>query len=158
MNFMKKTRIIRLVVIAIFLFLIRLYVVQGFKTFGKSMEPTYMDGSFIFVDKLTYKVRTPRRGEVIVFRTKEKPYLYFEKRVLGLAGEKIEIKDGNLFVNDKQEVEEYLSEKNSWDVEPFVVRQGCVFVAGDNRSMPHKFHLLTQVDIKNIIGRVIGGK
>ncbi|HNS31561.1 MAG TPA: signal peptidase I [bacterium] len=155
---MGRVKIFRLAVIALFLLLIRQYVLQPFRVFGISMEPVYRDGSIILVDKLVYRFRTPRRGEIVVFRTQDAPYLYFVKRVIALPQEQVEMKDGTLFINGRKTEEKYFSGQNGWNIEPFTVRKECVFVIGDNRSMPEDFHLFTQVAIKNIVGRVPGGR
>ena len=156
MNFIKHKRIVRLVGIIVFLLLLRHYIVQPFRTFGISMEPTYRDGSFLLVDKITYKIRCPKRGDVIVFRTQTPPYMYFVKRIVGLSEEKVAMKQGMLFINERRIEERYLVEQGNWDIKPFTVRKGCVFVIGDNRSMSKESHLLTEVSMRNIVGRVIG--
>ena len=155
---MKKISIIRLFFTVLSILLLRYYVIQPFRTTGISMEPTYRNGSIIFVNKLVYRIRKPERGEIVVFRTNDAPYLYFVKRILGLAGEEIEINNGKLLVNGMQVEEGYLPAQNSWDIPPFDVREGCVFVAGDNREMPVEAHIFTQVALRNIVGMAMGGR
>jgi len=119
------------------------------------MEPTLKDNQIVLVNKLPYHFRKPLRGEIILFRTTEEPPLYFIKRVVGLEGERIEFKDGKVYVNGKLLNEPYVVYNDKWNVGPIKVKKNCVFVVGDNRAMPAKFHLFTQVSLKNIIGKVL---
>ena len=119
------------------------------------MEPTLKDNQIVLVNKLPYHFRKPVRGEIIVFRTTQNPPLYFLKRVVGLEGEQIEFKNGRLYVNGKLLNEPYVVFNDNWNIGPIRVKKNCVFVVGDNRAMPEKFHLFTQVSLKNIIGKVV---
>ncbi len=123
-----------------------------------SMEPTIHDGSIVFANKIVYKLKPVQRGDIIVFRTSNRPYAYFVKRVIAFSGEKVEFKNGNLFINDKPYKETYLTEKGEWNVEPFYVKEGKIFVCGDNRITDWQSHFHPQISKKNIIGRVMGYK
>jgi len=153
-----KKRSLRLFFIAALILAARFFVLQPFRTTGSSREPCCYDGNIVVADKLTYLAREPRRGEIVVFRTNDKPYLYFLKRVIGLPGENVEIRDGLLLVDGRNIREWYLAEANDWNVGPLKVRDDSVFVIGDNRSMPEYDHLFTQVALKNIVGRVLWKK
>jgi len=133
-----------------------LFFIQWFRTFGMSMEPTIHDGAIVFVNKLVYRFKPVKRGDIIVFRTSNRPYVYFIKRVIAFSGEKVEFKDGNLFINDRHVEEPYLSEKGNWNVEAFIVKDGKIFVCGDNRLTDWMFHFHPQISMKNITGRAIG--
>ena len=130
-----KKRVIRILFLIFVIFVLQRFFIQPFRTFGISMEPTIHDNSIVFVNKIVYKFRKPQRGEIIVFRTNEKPYLYFMKRVIGLPGETV---------------------KNNWNIGPFKVKENCVFVIGDNRKMEPEYHTFGQVAFKNILGKVMG--
>ena len=151
-----KKRVIRILFLIFVIFVLQRFFIQPFRTFGISMEPTIHDNSIVFVNKIVYKFRKPQRGEIIVFRTNEKPYLYFMKRVIGLPGEIVEIKNGVLYVNGKRKSEPYLKFKNNWNIGPFKVKENCVFVIGDNRKMEPEYHTFGQVAFKNILGKVMG--
>ncbi len=93
-------------------FFIRLYIISPFQIIGPSMEKTfhggnviknangqYGDGEFILVDKMTYRITTPKRGDVVVFSPRIGPdKKYLIKRVMGLPGDKIKIEDKFVFI------------------------------------------------------------
>lgn len=76
----------------------RLYVAQPFLVSGPSMDNTFADGQYLIVDELTYERRAPLRGEVVIFKYPLDTKKYFIKRVIGLPGETIEIKDDKVTV------------------------------------------------------------
>ena len=151
-----KFAVFRIICVIIVLVFIRVIFIQWFRAFGTSMEPTISDGSIVFVNKITYKVHPVKRGDIIVFRTSNKPYVYFIKRVLGLPGEKIEFREGLLFINGVEMPEPYLKERGDWNTQPFIVRKNHFFVCGDNRLVAWENHFHPQISMKNIVGRVIG--
>lgn len=140
------------VLVALVLF-IRFYIFQFFRVSGPSMCPTlnmldekceYGKGEFIFVNEFLYNfVRDPQFGEIVVFHPPHKDE-YYIKRVLGTAGDTIQIKDGNLYLtNDKFENylldESYLSAVNQGQTQvfgedTFTVPQNHILLFGDNRS------------------------
>lgn len=99
---------------------------------GSSMEPTLHSGDRLIVDALTYRFREPRRGEVIVFRNPSTGERYI-KRVVGLPGDVVVIRDGAVYVNGRRLVEDYVQGPTIAARSVFVVPKKCVFVLGDNR-------------------------
>ena len=83
--------------IAIFLFLY-LLVMQPHKIKGDSMQPNFPDGEYLLTDKISYRLREPERGEVIVFKAPGANGEEFIKRIVGLPGEKISIKDKRIYI------------------------------------------------------------
>ena len=146
------------VVLILFFFLIKTFFIQPFRAFGPSMEPTIPDGKIIFVNRIVYKFRKPERGEIVVFRTSDKPYIYFVKRVIGKEGERIKIINGDVFVNGKKLKEEYVVNRSNWNMLEIKVRKNHIFVIGDNRSMDISQHLKGEVSLKNVVGKVMGIK
>jgi len=146
------------VVLILFFFLIKTFFIQPFRAFGSSMEPTIPDGKIIFVNRIVYKFRKPERGEIVVFRTSDKPYIYFVKRVIGKEGERIKIINGDVFVNGKKLKEEYVVYKSNWNMLEIKVKKNHIFVIGDNRSMDISQHLKGEVSLKNVVGKVMGIK
>ncbi|MCL5674948.1 MAG: signal peptidase I [Candidatus Omnitrophica bacterium] len=151
-----KKAIIRTSIVIILIICINAFFVKVFRTVGKSMEPTIRNYSLVFVNRLAYLHHIPAEDDIIVFRTSNRPYLYFVKRVIGLPGETISFKDGSLYINGIEKSQPYISFKDNWTVKPFKVKKGFIFVAGDNRhfSWNEQFH--AQVNIKDVIGKVIG--
>lgn len=111
-----RKRLILWVGIISFILIIRFFVFQMFTTIGSSMEPTIPEGSIIFVNKIVYKFRKPERKEIIVFRTSDKPYVYFVKRVIGKEGETIKIINGEVFINGERIDEPYVVFNSGWNM------------------------------------------
>ncbi len=125
--------------IAIFLF-IYLLVLQPHKIKGDSMQPNFPDGEFLLTDKVTYRFGQPKRGDVIVFEAPVAPGEEYIKRIIGLPGDKVSVKQGKVYVNDKMLEEKYL--KNTVytlggaflsDGQVVTVPEKEYFVLGDNR-------------------------
>ena len=99
--------ITKIVVIALLIVVpIRYFLFQPFFVRGQSMEPNFEDGNYLIVDELSFRLRDPQRGEVIVFKYPNNPSQRYIKRIVGLPGETIEIKDGKviIFENNQRKV------------------------------------------------------
>lgn len=116
---------------------IRTWVAQPFIVRGASMEPTFDDGEYLIVDELSYHFRDPKRGEVIIFRYPNNPSKFFIKRVIGLPGEEIQIRNNNLFLlNDSQPIElnePYLQKAITAPNALIELGEKEYFMLGDNR-------------------------
>jgi len=123
---------------------IRAYVVEARIIPSGSMLPTIEEGDRVLVNKIVYHLRQPQRGEIIVF---EAPVMMpdsqddFIKRVIGLPGDKIEIKEGKVYVNDEPLEEDYIAEKPDYNFGPVTVPEDALFVMGDNRNSSYDSHL-----------------
>lgn len=119
-----------------------------------SMVPTVEPEDQFFATKV-YNPENIKRGDIVIFKSEEFPDLLM-KRVIGLPGEKIEIKDGGkVFINDKEYVEDYV--KNPSDKEGlFIVPQGNYLMLGDNRARSNdaRFWNNPYIDGSNIQGKV----
>src|SRR3989338_5371813 len=109
-NFWLAAReIIEVVVIALVtVFIIRSFLVQPFLVNGASMEPNFEDENFLLVDKFFYLLAAPQSGEVVVFRYPNDRSVFFIKRLVGLPGERLVIRDGKIYIEGKELSEEYL--------------------------------------------------
>ena len=140
----------------IILLLVYYLVVQIFIVKGVSMEPNFIDGELIVIDRLTYYLRKPSRGDDIVFifpGTNNQKYI---KRVIGLPGEKVVVKDGLVFVGGKKLREDYLPDdfKTLGDTE-VLLRDNQYFVLGDNRDLSNDSRIWGTLDKENVIGRAV---
>ncbi|SNR92116.1 signal peptidase I [Desulfurobacterium atlanticum] len=81
--------------------IIRTFIVQSFHIPSGSMEPTLQIGDFILVDKVTYRFRSPERGDVVVFKYPLNEDVYYIKRIIGVPGDKIQVIGGKLYINGK---------------------------------------------------------
>lgn len=150
-----KIKIIRLIVIALTTILVCRFIFVPFRTNGVSMEPTHVDGRFCFANRLSYLIKEPRRGDIVVVRSNEKPNpRYLLKRIIALPGETMEIKDGKTFIDGELYNEPYLEYQSNWNLGPIELDSNHYYIIGDNRSMDVSEHIHLQVHRKNIIGKV----
>lgn len=119
---------------------VRAWVLEPIWVASASMEPTLPVGQRLFVDKLTLRARLPRRGELIVFQKPVGEAEEMVKRVIGLPGETVEIKEKAVFIDGKPLDEPYAAYKRAGErldgdnFGPVQVPEGAVFVLGDNRD------------------------
>jgi signal peptidase I len=100
-----------------------------------SMESTIMTGDKVFTLRLSYLFNEPKRGDIVVFPFPDNEEDDYIKRIIGIGGDKIEIKDGELFINDEKMNEDYLLEPmRKHDFGPVNVPEGHYFMMGDNRN------------------------
>jgi len=132
------------------------FVIQINPTHGPSMLPTLKDGSYVFLDKLSYRLHPPERGDVIVFRSNEEPVMHYCKRVIGLPGQVIEIRRGQVYLDDAPLHEPYIIGNTFWELQPTRIGEDQIYAIGDNRGMAIDSHFKAKVAYRNIVGRVIG--
>lgn len=102
---------------------------------GNSMHPTLKEGDRLLVNRLYYLYHAPRKGDVITFEDPRHQGRYLVKRVVGLPGDVIEIKDGFIKCNGTQVTEQYIDSRiEDGNYGPIRVKTGTVFVMGDNRQ------------------------
>ena len=118
-------------------YLIVTYVGQRTKVSGDSMLDTLHDGDNLIVDKISYVVRDPKRYEVVVFKYRHAEDTYYIKRIIGLPGETVQIKDGSVYINGELLDEDYGREPMidpGLAEDPIVLGEDEYFVLGDNRN------------------------
>lgn len=141
---------INIAIIIILVVVIQKWIIAPFDVSGSSMCDTLnlVDGQCetgygekIIINEAVYVFGEPERGEVIVFKSPGDDEKYFIKRIIGIPGDKIEIKDGNVFVNDIQIEEDYLNGENKGNTKTyfssfseFLVPEDHYFLLGDNRN------------------------
>jgi signal peptidase I len=108
-------------------------VIQPTIVYGQSMEPSLHDYERVILDKVSYRIGTPARGDIVVFPVKGEP-LPLIKRVIGLPGETVEVRDGRVLVNGVVLREPYVSGPTVGNMAPVRVPADTVFVMGDNRA------------------------
>ncbi len=145
-----------LLIAGILAFFIITFVAQSFVVDGQSMYGTLHDGERLFVNKFVYRFNAPARGDIIVFSPQGAPGKKYIKRVIGLPGDTVYIKDGTTYINGEPIEESYLPEKMMGDFGPYQVPAENVFVLGDNRnhSADSRFPgLVGYVDYDTISGK-----
>lgn len=123
-----------------------------FQVRGSSMEPTLHDGQYLVVSKLTYWIRSPERGDIIVFHPPNNPADDYIKRVVGLPDEQVEIRDGAVWVDGVLLEEPYIANPGLYSNE-WRLGDGEYFVLGDNRSNSSDSHSWGMLPQENIIGK-----
>lgn len=144
----------------IIVFLVRSYIIQPFLVKGASMEPNFQDGNYLIIDEVTYQLREPQRGEVIVFKYPRDPKQYFIKRIVGLPNERVEIKDQKIKIYNSQNPDGM--ELNESYLQPSDATKGNItvqlsaneyFVLGDNRPFSSDSRYWGAVSRDLIVGR-----
>lgn len=141
----------RILLIAVAAYLFFSYVCLPLQIKGNSMEPTYASRGINFCWRLRYLFSQPRRHDVVVVRFAGSKLMLL-KRVVGLEGEQIEFRKGKLLVNGESLEEPYVRYPCNWNLPPRKVDKGCVYVVGDNRSMPIENHYFGQTSMERILG------
>jgi signal peptidase I len=121
---------------------------------GFSMRPTLEDGEFILVSKLNYRFGEVERGDIIVFHYPLNPSQELIKRVIGLPGDHISVKDGIVSVNGQKIDEPYIAAtplyNGEWDVP-----EENLFVLGDNRNDSSDSHSWGFLPFQNVVGKAV---
>ncbi len=114
--------------------LVMVSVAQAFQVEQYSMEPTLLPHDRVLVNKFLYRFRGPEQGDIIVLRYPRDPGRNYIKRIVGLPGDKVQIQDGHLLVNDVRAEEIYVNGAPTGDYGPETVPADSFFVLGDNRN------------------------
>lgn len=143
---------------------IRYFLVQPFYVKGASMEPTFLDHDYLLIDEISYRWREPHRGEVIVFHYPRDPKQYFIKRVVGLPGDRLVVRDGEVWLGEngaelKLYKESYLGEwvrtqSQTPSYLDVVLKPQQYYVMGDNRSASMDSRSFGPIEKREIIGRI----
>lgn len=137
---------------------IMIFLFQSYKVDGSSMEPTLAHNQRLLVDKITYRFRLPKTGEIIVFKYPRDPEKKFIKRVIAVEGQDVSIYDGQVKVNGRVLVEDYIKEKTEGEFEWAIVPENSLFVMGDNRNRSldsRDTESVGYVPLENVVGRAI---
>jgi signal peptidase I len=141
---------------------IRFFIAEPFVVNGASMDPTFSTGQFLIVDRLSYRFDTPQRGDVVVFKYPENKSVYFIKRIIGLPGETLSIKNGNVSITNAEYPnglsldETYIDPSHrSYESTTTVLGPDQYFVMGDNRSQSSDSRVWGVLEKDLIAGRPI---
>ena len=144
--------ILETVLLTLIIFLVLNTVTGRFQVRGSSMEPNLHHGQYLVISKLIYWIHPPERGEIIVFHPPNNLNDDYIKRVVGLPGEQIQIRDGAVFVDGVLFEEPYTVNPGryggTWEL-----REGEYFVLGDNRSNSSDSHNWGVLPKENIVGK-----
>lgn len=144
-----------LVAFALVFGLVRPFVFESFRIPTESMVPTLEAGDRVLANKFVYSFTNPGRGDIVVFGGVDGEEETLIKRVVGVAGDKILVQDGVLFVNGDPQKEPYLNKefpsRDSYG--PVAVPEGYVFLMGDNRGNSSDSRVFGPVPLENLEGK-----
>lgn len=139
---------------------IRYFLIQPFYVKGASMEPNFYDHEYLIIDELSYRLRDPERGEIVVFRYPRDPKQFFIKRVIGLPGDTVEISNGKITLYTEEHPngfvleEEYIVHERTDGKLRTTLLENEYFLLGDNRDESLDSRAFGAVKRAGIIGRV----
>jgi signal peptidase I len=144
--------IVETVLLTAAIFLVVNAATGRFRIEGDSMEPNLHNGEYVLIDKISYALHPPERGDVIVFTppNNERDYI---KRVIGLPGDTVEVKGGQVYVNGVVLDEPYLKNLIRTDYPLRTVEPGHYFVMGDNRNNSSDSRAFGTIAPQSIVGR-----
>lgn len=153
-----------LLIAAVLAILIRTFLFGPYKIPTGSMKPTFMENDKIFVDKLSYRFHKPQRGDIIVFKFPKDPKKDFVKRLVGLPGERVEIRNGVLLINGRPMTDppfgnQTYYNREDWQFgksgEVIPVPEGHYFVLGDNSQNSDDSRDWGFVPRKSVLGKAV---
>ncbi len=149
---------IKTIVVAVAIALImKNFIIVNANVVSGSMESTIMTGDRVLAWKLSYIKNEPKRGDIVIFNSTVDDSL-FVKRIIGIGGDKIDIINGQVFINNEILVEKYLNEKAVGSFGPYYVPERHYFMMGDNRNWSDDSRVWENVErfvpYENIEGKV----
>lgn len=146
--------VLETIVLAVLLFLLINAVSARIRVESISMEDTLVIGDFVLVDRISYQLSSPKRGDIIVFRFPPDPTQRYIKRIIGVPGDQITISDAKVMVNEMILEENYVKALPTYNGD-WTVPESSFFVLGDNRNRSNDSHIWGMVPAENIIGRAL---
>lgn len=152
--------IVQIAVLALAIILpVRYFLIQPFVVKGASMEPNFFDSEYLIIDELTFRFRNPERGEIVVFQPPQHEDQYYIKRVIGLPGETVEVRNGLITIYNEEYPngftleESYISEVTEGR-DRRTLGADEYYLLGDNRDASLDSRYFGAVNIDEFIGRV----
>lgn len=172
-----------IILVVIVVLFIRAFLLQAYNIPSGSMKPTLLVGDFILVNKLVYRLSEPRRGDIVVFEWPLNPQIHFIKRIVGMPGDILEIKEGRVFINGREVATRFEREEREngvikliyeetlpsgvkhkialyqspllprKDIPPIRIPEGHYFVMGDNRDNSEDSRYWGLLPRENIVGK-----
>ena len=128
---------------------------RGFYVYGSCMEPNLKTGERVLASRFSYWFNSPQRGDVVIFKYPCDPTKNYVKRVVGLPGDLIEIKCGQLYVNGEVQPEPYKLLAAHGDYGPERVHSNMLFVLGDNRDQSNDSRFWGELPMENVQAKAL---
>ena len=141
------------VIMAVVIFFALQFTVQNFVVIGASMQPSFYDGERVVATKLAYKLHEPERGDVIILLPPRNMDEDLIKRIIGLPGDRVEVKDGVVYVDNLPLDEPYIKQPPSYKYSVEIVPENEYWVLGDNRNNSNDSHTGWTVPREDIVGK-----
>lgn len=149
--------------IILIVFVVRTYIAQPFIVDGESSAPNFHTGHYLIIDEISYRFSEPERGDVIVLRYPLQPSRYFLKRIIGMPGDRVVIKDGKVIITNAENPKGYVLDEPylkqaTFPVGPYkdvTLEAEQYFVMGDNRSGSDDSRMWGILPRNDIIGHVV---
>jgi signal peptidase I len=156
----QRDNILTIAIAMLLAVIIRGFVAESRYIPSPSMVPTLYPGDRIVVEKLSYRVRSPQSGDVVVFRPPNRLQSAgyaadqaFIKRVVAVAGQTVQVHQGRVYVDRVPLSEPYIAEPPAYEMPLVTVPDGMLFVMGDNRNNSNDSHVWGFLPLENVIGR-----
>lgn len=153
---------VKVVVISLLIIIpVRYFLIQPFFVNGASMEPNFHDHEYLIIDEISYRFRPIERGDIVVFRYPRDPSQFFIKRVIGLPGETMVVRDGGVMVINESYPSGIVLDESVY-LEPETVTRGDIsvtlsadqyYVLGDNRGASLDSRTFGPIERSSIVGR-----
>ncbi len=154
-GWMMVRELVETVVLSLIIFLLIRQVVQNYRIENHSMEPNFYEGQFVLVNKLAYWFGEPRRGDVVVFHNPRNTNEDYIKRIIGLPGDTVEVRDQKVFINGQPLPEDFPHNPMPPGeyIGPVVVGDGQLFVMGDNRPNSSDSRVFGPIEQNLVVGQ-----
>lgn len=157
-----KEWVLSILFAAIIAFVIKGFFIDVIQVSGPSMLPVLSDKDRLVIEKVSLYTKNYERGEIIIFKPYNEANDIYIKRIIGLPGDKVEIRDGTVFVNNEKIDEHYLSpdtftrsNPEKEDFSSIIVPENCLYVLGDNRAISEDSRYIGPIPIKNVKGHAL---
>lgn len=141
---------------------VRMYVIQPFIVEGASMSPNFEDGQYLIIDEISYRLAPPRRGDVVIFHPPADKKTYYIKRVIGLPGETVELREGNIYIFNQDQPDGFRLNEINYLIKSRVTQAGKTvlkvdeyYLIGDNRDNSLDSRRFGPVTFGRIKGKVL---
>lgn len=135
--------------------LIHQYLFTFARVDGTSMLDTLHENNIMGVSRLHYRLNEPQRGEIITCNYPGEGNKLFVKRIIGLPGETIEIREGTVYIDGEPIAEDYLTRRDDQSMDPVTLGDDEIFVMGDNRPVSRDSRAVGPLTLDEIYGRVL---
>jgi signal peptidase I len=154
-GWMMVRELVETVVLSLIIFLLIRQVVQNYRIENHSMEPSFYEGQFVLVNKIAYWFGEPKRGDVVVFHNPRNTNEDYIKRVIGIPGDTVEVRDQSVYINGLRTPEEFPHRAippGEYTM-PVVVGDNELFVMGDNRPNSSDSRVFGPINQDLVVGQ-----